>query len=90
MRAWRARVAPPLRRAAHVELQDRITALHDEFIMGAVNNVIKKLSTEPTAPPPLYGPAAPDFGREGETAKKLMMAAAVGVAVAAIVFMRRK
>lgn len=77
-------------RNAHVELQERITALHDDFAIGVVTNVLNKLPRTPTAPPPLFGPAHKDFG--GKRSQRLVAAAVVGavVGVAVLVAMRMR
>lgn len=68
---------------AHVELQDRITALHDDLTAGAIDNVLKALPTAPTMPPPLYAP-------KGDTTKRLVVGAAVVAACVAVGFALRR
>lgn len=66
---------------AHVELQDRIIALHDDITVGAINGVLKKLPTAPTATSPLYAPP-PLYQRA--SAKQLIVVGALAVACVAV------
>ena len=78
-------------RDAHVELQERIEALHEDINVAAVEAVLRSLPTAPTAPPPFFVPA-PLHRRLVQAAasaigvvdERLLTAAAVGTALLAV------
>ena len=72
-------------RDAHVELQDRIVALHEDFTAGAVEGILRSLPKESTMPPPFF--ATPWYSDR----KKIALAAVGGlVAVGAVYALSRR
>ena len=70
---------------AHVELQDRIVALHEDFTAGAVEGILRSLPKESTMPPPFF--ATPWYSDR----KKIALAAVGGLlAVGAVYALSRR
>jgi len=67
-------------RNAHVELQERIVALHDEVTVGFVEQVLAELPVQPTMPPPLFAPpSATAMALRTLRERPALLVAAIGV-----------